>query len=127
MTKTIARAGAAFAASVLAAAAFAHHGVSSYRMDVVETLQGTVAKWALESPHAWLSVEVDGERWEIEGAPPKWMSDQGFLRDSFEVGEVVTVTFHPHRTTPQAGILMEVRNAVGDVIKVNRPASLGGP
>lgn len=127
MKKTITRAGAVFAATVLAAAALAHHGVSAYRMDVMMTIEGAVAKWELESPHAWLTVDVDGALWEIEGAPPKWMSEQGFLRDSFVVGKVVTVTFHPHRTTPQAGILMEVRNAEGDVIKVNRPASLGGP
>jgi hypothetical protein len=36
-------------------------------------------------------------RWEIEGAPP------------------------------QAGILMQVRRTDGSVLRVNRPASLGGP
>jgi hypothetical protein len=127
MKKAIARASAALAASALAAAAFAHHGVAAYRMDVVAKLEGTVAKWELGAPHAWLTVEVDGMSWEIEGAPPRWMSAQGFLRDSFAVGDVVTITFHPHRTTPRAGILMEVRSADGTVIKVNRPASLGGP
>jgi hypothetical protein len=118
---------AVLTASALAAGALAHHGVSTYRMDVVMTREGTVASWELGSPHAWLTVDVDGMLWEIEGAPPRWMTAQGFLRDSFAAGDVVTVTFHPHRSTPNAGILMEVRRPDGSVIKVNRPASLGGP
>jgi hypothetical protein len=118
---------AGVAALVLAAAAFAHHGVSTYRMDVVATLEGVVAKWDFGSPHTWLTVSVDGAAWEIEGAPPRWMSGQGFAPDSLAVGATVTITYHPHRSTPQAGILMEVRRADGTVLKVTRPASLGGP
>jgi hypothetical protein len=34
---------AGVAALVLAAASFAHHGVSTYRMDVVAALEGVVA------------------------------------------------------------------------------------
>lgn len=107
--------------------AFAHHGVSTYRMDVVATLDGTVAKWSFNSPHTWLSLDVDGATWEIEGAPPRWMSGQGFAPESLAPGDAVTITYHPHRSTPRAGILMEVRRADGAVLKVNRPASLGGP
>jgi hypothetical protein len=125
--KTIACTVVALTAGAMAAAAFGHHGVSTYRMDVVVNLEGTVASWELDSPHAWLKVDVDGTLWEIEGAPPRWMSAQGFARDSLAVGDVVTVTLHPHRGMPNAGILMEVRRADGSVIKVNRPASLGGP
>jgi hypothetical protein len=126
--KGIAHAVAAVGTSVLAAAAaFAHHGVSTYRMDVVQTLEGTVAKWEFGSPHTWLTVVVDGAHWEIEGAPPRWMSGQGFTPDSLAVDAPVAITYHPHRSAPRAGILMEVRRADGSVLKVNRPASLGGP
>jgi hypothetical protein len=107
--------------------AFAHHGVSTYRMDVVETLDGVVASWDFGNPHTWLTLHVAGASWEIEGAPPRWMSGQGFTPESLAAGEAVTITFHPHRDRPQAGILMEVRRADGSVLKVNRPASLGGP
>ncbi len=110
-----------------AAAAFAHHGVSTYRMDVVETLHGVVAKWEFGNPHTWLTLRVADATWEIEGAPPRWMSGQGFSPESLEPGAAVTITYHPHRTRAQAGILMEVRRADGTVLKVNRPASLGGP
>jgi hypothetical protein len=123
----ILRAALAIAAALAALGASAHHGVSTYRMDVVETLDGVVAKWTFGSPHTWLTLGVAGETWEIEGAPPRWMSGQGFTAESLEPGETVTITYHPHRSTPQAGILMEVRRANGSVLIVNRPASLGGP
>jgi Family of unknown function (DUF6152) len=114
-------------AAGLAGVALAHHGVSTYRMDVVETLAGVVASWDFGSPHTWLELRVAGSIWEIEGAPPRWMSGQGFTAESLAAGESVTITYHPHRSEPQAGILMEVRRADGSILKVNRPASLGGP
>ena len=107
--------------------ALAHHGVSTYRMDVVESLDGVVARWDFGHPHTWLTLRVGGASWEIEGAPPRWMSGQGFTPESLAAGEAVTITYHPHRTRPQAGILMEVRRSDGSLLKVNRPASLGGP
>lgn len=118
---------AALTVCAFAGAAFAHHGVSTYRMDVVETLDGVVASWQFGNPHTWLTLRVNDAAWEIEGAPPRWMSGQGFTPESLSAGEAVTVTYHPHRSTPLAGILMEVRRADGTVLKVNRPASLGGP
>jgi hypothetical protein len=105
----------------------AHHGVSRYRMDVVATLEGTVERWDFDEPHTWLTVAVEGAVWQIEGAPPRWMRGQGFTPESLAVGEPVRVTYHPHRSSERAGILMAVRRADGSVRKVNRPASLGGP
>jgi hypothetical protein len=119
--------GAIIVGSGLTGVALAHHGVSTYRMDVVETLDGVVVRWDFGSPHTWLTLAVHGTSWQIEGAPPRWMSGQGFTPASLTAGEVVTITYHPHRSTAQAGILMEVRRADGSVLKVNRPASLGGP
>jgi len=117
----------AVAAAALVRGAAAHHGVSTYRMDVVETLDGVVAAWSFGSPHTWLTLTAGADAWEIEGAPPRWMSNQGFTPESLAAGDVVTITYHPHRSTRNAGILMEVRRADGSVLKVNRPASLGGP
>ena len=114
-------------ATGLAGGASAHHGVSTYRMDAVDTLQGVVSSFSFGSPHTWLTLSVEGATWEIEGAPPRWMSGQGFTPTSVAPGDAVTVTYHPHRSTPQAGILMEIRRADGAVLKVNRPPSLGGP
>jgi hypothetical protein len=127
------RIAALLAAGALAGAlpALAHHGVASYEMDVVRTLEGVVERWDFGSPHTFLTLAVEqaGERqiWDIEGAPPRWMTGQGWTPESLTRGEPVTIAFHPHRRTARAGILMTVTRANGDVLAVNRPASLGGP
>jgi hypothetical protein len=111
--------------------ATAHHGVGSYDMSEVREVAGVVVRWEWKSPHTWLTLaaDADGERrtWEIEGAPPQWMSSQGFTPTSLESGESVEIVFHPVKNGADAGILMEVRRANGEVLKVNRPARLGGP
>lgn len=114
-------------------AANAHHGVSVYDMDTVLTLEGTVERWGWQQPHTSLSLRVyaDAEAhvWQIEGAPPRWMSGQGWAPESLGTGETVIVTYHPARSRGGTwdGILMEVERENGDVLKVNRPARLGGP
>lgn len=122
----------AVGAAALLAPAFAHHGVTMYDMRTVQTISGAVASWDWKNPHTWLSLTVtadDGseQRWEIEGAPPRWMEGQGWSPESLTTGEAVEVMIHPKRNEPLAGILMEVARANGEVLKVNRPARLGGP
>jgi hypothetical protein len=112
-------------------AALAHHGVASYDMREVRMLEGVVVKWDWKSPHTWLTLRAsdgsDEQTWEIEGAPPQWMSGQGWTAESLASGERVTITYHPSRQLANGGILMEVARAGGEVLKVNRPARLGGP
>ena len=114
-----------------AVSAVAHHGVAAYDMATVHTAEGVVEAWSFESPHTSLALRIDGqtETFAIEGAPPRWMEGQGFTPASLTRGERVTVTYHPARRAGgnYAAILMEVRRASGEVLKVNRPASLGGP
>lgn len=126
-------AAAALTAAIALPAARAHHGVSRYDMGTVLTLDGTVEVWGWQSPHTSLELRVEerGETriWDIEGAPPRWMEGQGWTPASLEAGEPVTITYHPSRLGGDGydGILMEVERANGEVLKVNRPARLGGP
>jgi hypothetical protein len=114
-------------------AALAHHGVAAYDMGVVLTADGVVERWAWQNPHTALMLRVtrDGatQMFEIEGAPLRWMQGQGWTSESLAANEPVTITYHPTRRAEPgyAGILMEVQRASGEVLKVNRPASLGGP
>ena len=114
-----------------AAAGLAHHGVAAYDMAVVETATGVVAEWHWQSPHTSLTLRLPdrADTFAIEGAPPRWMEGQGWTPASLTAGEHVTVTFHPARRDggDYAAILMEVRRESGEVLKVNRPARLGGP
>jgi hypothetical protein len=116
-----------------ASAALAHHGVAAYDMKVVETVDGIVEVWRWQNPHTSLTLRIarnDGtEHFAIEGAPPRWMQGQGWTSESLATGERVTVIYHPARDADAeyAAILMEVRRANGEVLKVNRPSWLGGP
>jgi hypothetical protein len=100
-------------------------------MREVRTLQGVIVKWDWRNPHTWLTlaVSVDGaqQTWEIEGAPPQWLTGQGWSPASLADGETVAIMYHPSRATANGGILMEVARSDGEVLKVNRPARLGGP
>jgi hypothetical protein len=119
--------------ALLAPAALAHHGVAAYDMAVVLTAAGAVESWAWQNPHTALTLRVtrDGaaQTFEIEGAPLRWMQGQGWTAESLTANEPVTITYHPTRRVGPgyAGVLMEVQRASGEVLKVNRPASLGGP
>jgi hypothetical protein len=117
-----------------AAAAFAHHGVAAYDMKVVQTVEGVVEAWGWQNPHTSLTLRVmhdggESRSFPIEGAPPRWMQGQGWTPESLAAGERVLVTYHPARSVDSqfAAILMEVRRENGEVLKVNRPAYLGGP
>ena len=116
---------------VASSSANAHHGVASYDMREVRTLDGVVVKWDWKNPHTWLTLaaSVDGaqQTWEIEGAPPQWMTGQGWSPESLAAGEAVVIVFHPSKSAANGGILMEVTRRNGEVLKVNRPARLGGP
>lgn len=117
--------------SLPAATSLAHHGVAAYDMAVVRSAAGTIEEWRWQSPHTSLTLHVENrnEAFTIEGAPPGWMERHGWTPDSLTRGEHVTVTYHPARRVrgDYAAILMEVRRANGEVLKVNRSARLGGP
>jgi hypothetical protein len=115
-----------------AASAAGHHGVSTYDMQREVVLAGTIKEWRWGNPHTWLFLSVtaaDGklEEWSIEGAPPNWMTGQGWTTTSLKAGEKVSIRMHPSRVESRGGILMEVHQSDGKVLKVNRPARLGGP
>jgi hypothetical protein len=108
-----------------------HHGVSLYDMSKEVVLTGTVKEWRWGNPHTWLSLESVSEGkvqiWEIEGAPPNWMTGQGWSNTSLKAGEKISIKMHPLKKQANGGILMEASRSDGSVLKVNRPASLGGP
>ena len=123
-------------AALHATAAFAHHGVAAYDMKIVETVDGVVEAWDWQNPHTSLTLRVrhtdsgESRSFPIEGAPPRWMQGQrgGRLCRSRWASACSSPITRAHRADSQfAAILMEVRRENGEVLKVNRPAYLGGP
>ena len=72
-----------------AGAALAHHGWA-WTEDGLFELTGLVTAVYVGNPHATLDVDVEGETWRVELAPPGPTMNAGFTEDSVKVGDEVT-------------------------------------
>ena len=81
-----------------AVSASAHHSfVTHYDYDREIVVTGAITSARLANPHSFFTVDVtveDGstESWEIEGNSIPLLSRAGITRDTFQVGDIVTVT-----------------------------------
>lgn len=76
-------------ALVLAAPALAHHGWS-WTEDGFFELTGEIRSVYVGNPHAMLDVDVEGEEWRVELAPPSATIRAGFTEDVAKAGDEVT-------------------------------------
>lgn len=81
----------ALAAAMLAAGtavALAHHGWS-WTEDGFFQLEGVIREIYVGNPHATLDVDVEGEIWRVELAPPSATIAAGFTEDAAKAGDEV--------------------------------------
>ncbi|WEX09883.1 DUF6152 family protein [Chelativorans sp. AA-79] len=69
--------------------ALAHHGWS-WTEDGMFELEGTITEIYVGNPHAALDVDVEGEIWRVELAPPSRTVAAGFSEDTAKPGDEVT-------------------------------------
>lgn len=79
---------AAAVAALPAATAFAHHGWS-WTEDGFFELEGVIREIYLGNPHATIDVDVEGEIWRVELAPPSATARAGFTEDAAKVGDEI--------------------------------------
>ncbi|MGE0501150.1 MAG: DUF6152 family protein [Rhizobiaceae bacterium] len=80
------------AAGLLAAASvasLAHHGWS-WTEDGFFELEGVISDIYIGNPHATLAVDVEGEAWRVELAPPNATIRSGFDENAAKPGDEVT-------------------------------------
>jgi len=82
-------------ASLVATSAWAHHGWSWYTGETF-SLSGVVVETHLGNPHDRLTVEADGQRWNIVMSPPRRSRNAGFDEAAIKVGDQVTVQGRRH-------------------------------
>ncbi|MGD8341277.1 MAG: DUF6152 family protein [Gammaproteobacteria bacterium] len=91
--------------------ALAHHSFAMFDRSQELVMEGTVARWAFNSPHVAIYIEnTEGELWAFEGAAPAHIAGLGMTGFTFQPGEAVTVVVCPLRDGRQGG-------AIGYVIK----------
>ncbi len=88
------------------AAAEAHHSFTMFDDMREEVVQGTVTRWAFNSPHVFLYItDESGALWGFEGAAPPALitRNPGMTGTTFTVGQHVTVVHCPLRDGRNGG------------------------
>ena len=100
----------------------AHHGYAAYDMTATKSLKGTITEFSMANPHSHISFDVKDasgnvEHWVVEtGAPLRGMKAGGFDFDSLKPGDVVTINFHPGKSTGHIGAMISVEFPDGRVL-----------
>lgn len=90
----------------------AHHGWA-WAEDEFSEIEGTILSVYLGNPHASLEVDVEGETWNVELAPPRATASAGFVEGVAAEGDAVTAVGHRSRN-PGERNFKAVRIVVGD-------------
>lgn len=84
-------------------AALAHHGWS-WTEDGLFELKGVIAEIYIGNPHATLDVDVEGEIWRVELAPPSRTIAAGFTEEVAKIGDEVTAVGNRSREATEKRI-----------------------
>ena len=85
-------------ALALSATAVAHHGDAGRYSEAVTTVTGTVVEFQFVNPHSVLIITVEDENGDIVewhgelGSPNGLRNEHGWTKDTFQVGDVITMT-----------------------------------
>ncbi len=85
-------------ATLVPAAALAHHGWGSYDANAPQTLTGRVVAFDPSNPHAQLKLQAGDKTWDVVLSPPSRMVNRGMALNRVKVGDTVQVMGYPHRS-----------------------------
>lgn len=100
----------------------AHHGSASFDTSKKVTLKGTVTEWIWANPHCFLKIDaVDGtggvRNWALETQNPIAMTQRGWSRNAFKVGDEVSVAFEAVKNGAAVGRIVRVTLADGSTLE----------
>ena len=106
----------------------AHHGAAQFDVGKRVTVKGTVVEWFWANPHCFLRFDVAGDdgqvvHWNVELQSGPNILPQGFSKQTFKVGDQVTVTLEPVKNGRPLGRLQKVVLADGSTL----PLGAGNP
>jgi Family of unknown function (DUF6152) len=99
----------------------AHHGAAQFDVGKKVTVKGTVVEWFWANPHCFLRFDAAGDdgqvvRWAVETQSGPNIVPQGFTKQTFKVGDAVTVTLEPVKNGRPLGRLLRVVLADGSTL-----------
>jgi Family of unknown function (DUF6152) len=89
---------------VVSITAYAHHSQqATYDLNKKIELKGKLVQFMFRNPHAFVTLEAPDEtgvmqKWSVEWAGAAQLGGQGVTRDTFKIGDEVTITGNPSRT-----------------------------
>jgi hypothetical protein len=107
----------------------AHHGAAGLDTGKEITLRGTVTEWIWSNPHCFLQFDAKDDtgtvrNWAVETQNPTAMTQRGFSRTLFKVGDEVTVIIEPVKNGQPIGRLLTVLLANGQKLVAAPPTTL---
>jgi Family of unknown function (DUF6152) len=99
----------------------AHHGAAQFDVGKKVTVKGTVVEWFWANPHCFLRFDAAGDdgqvvHWAVETQSGPNILPQGFSKQTFKVGDQVTVTLEPVKNGRPLGRLLRVVLADGSTL-----------
>jgi hypothetical protein len=99
---------------LLSGALTAHHANAVFDLGKRLTLTGTVTEWFWANPHCLLRFDVKDDsgglkHWVAETQAPPNMTPFGWTKQSFAVGDEVTVTLEPVKNGSPLGRILQVK------------------
>ena len=103
---------AALAATLLPAAASAHHSyAATYDVTREITIEGKLVQFVYRNPHSFVHVVTAGdngtsERWAVEWSGTTQLGNAGVNKETLKGGDVVVITARPSRVQGEFRALM---------------------
>ena len=115
---------AAVSAFAFAFPALAHHSAAAYDRENRVTVTGAVTEYHWVNPHVWVHMRVsmpDGkvQNWSLESESVGQLTREGWTRDSFKPGDVITATVEQLKDGSFGGLLGTIKKADGTELKAN--------
>lgn len=99
----------------------AHHSFAMFDQSKPVTLSGSVTAFEWTNPHAYIEMDVTGEKgsaqhWSIELGSPSILMQAGWKFKDLKKGDKVTARISPLRSGQPGGLLIQVTLADGRVL-----------
>jgi hypothetical protein len=97
----------ALATILVSASAYSHHSASAFDLDRELEFQGTVVQYRWRNPHVYIVVRDENDiEWTVESDAIAVLSRSNWSRDSFEIGDSVSVRANPEKNAAKRHALL---------------------